>query len=332
MRIAIASLLLATGCLTLGAPDPDAPHGTGTTSPPPTASGAFQVRSELDLTVEAILPERAAGAVQTLRAFSTHPARTLFDLAEDAGVPAVGTIRSALPGLLEDRLEGWIDGELAKLTLNGVSVPQLAGSIAAIAETALTQFAIDSELALGDGTATHTLTTLDLAPAGLDVRYALAPLPAQIVTATAASSTRHATLEVGDHGYALAYGEYAWRAVDDTLRAQHGLGIRDALGAAVGCPALASKIASTCYLGYCVGHEAELTQICERGLDEVVERARAKVVAMRFDALRFAAGTATLVDDDRDGQADRLIGGVWTAQINAGMGLRHAPATFTATR
>ena len=31
------------------------------------------------------------------------------------------------------------------------------------------------------------------------------------------------------------------------------------------------------------------------------------------------------------GIADRLDNGVWTAEINAGQGLRHAPATFTAT-
>jgi hypothetical protein len=38
------------------------------------------------------------------------------------------------------------------------------------------------------------------------------------------------------------------------------------------------------------------------------------------------------VDDDGDGVADRIVDGAWDAQMNLGLGLRHAPATFTATR
>lgn len=85
-------------------------------------------------------------------------------------------------------------------------------------------------------------------------------------------------------------------------------------------------------VGVCVGHTAELTEICERGLDEVVERAHAKFLAYRFDALHLAAGTATLVDADADRTADALTAGRWTTEINAGQGLRAVPATFTATR
>jgi hypothetical protein len=44
------------------------------------------------------------------------------------------------------------------------------------------------------------------------------------------------------------------------------------------------------------------------------------------DALRFASGTATL-----DATATTMAG-TWAAQINAGQGLRTAPATFTGTR
>ena len=75
-----------------------------------------------------------------------------------------------------------------------------------------------------------------------------------------------------------------------------------------------------------------LTSICERGLDKVVNRAKAKIETFSFDALHFEAGTATMVDANSDHIAERLTNGVWTAEINAGQGLRHAPATFTATR
>jgi hypothetical protein len=53
---------------------------------------------------------------------------------------------------------------------------------------------------------------------------------------------------------------------------------------------------------------------------------------MKFDAIHFAAGSATLVDTNGDSIAERLDAGVWTAEINAGLGLRHVPATFTAAQ
>jgi hypothetical protein len=106
---------------------------------------------------------------------------------------------------------------------------------------------------------------------------------------------------------------------------------RTLLGDAVNCPAIAEVVANKCVLGACVGHRAELTEICERGLDEVIATARRKVEALRFDAIHLARGTATLVDADHDGRADRLTDGVWTAEIDASQGLRAVPATF-ATR
>ena len=98
------------------------------------------------------------------------------------------------------------------------------------------------------------------------------------------------------------------------------------LGAAVNCPALASTVADKCVWGYCVGHEAQLTEICEKGLDEAVERVHAEVTATKLDLVQLDAGTAAIAADGNS------MTGTWTAQINAGQGLRNAPATFTATR
>ena len=106
---------------------------------------------------------------------------------------------------------------------------------------------------------------LDLAPAGLDAKY---PLDVQ---ATATCSSADDAIAIGDHQYSIAYGEYAWRAINEATVASYGYDLRGALGAAVGCPALANKIAAKCYYGYCVGHAAEITEICNKGLDLVVE-------------------------------------------------------------
>jgi hypothetical protein len=211
-------------------------------------------------------------------------------------------------------------------------VPQVAGSIAALAETALTHFALDSELTIDGTSATLTLTAIDLAPAGLDVRVALDALPGEIVAATASCSTSKGALALGDHAYALAYGEYMWRAINEAVTGEYGTDVHGVIANAVNCPAIAHAVASKCYLGVCVGHEAQLTAICDAGVNEVVERMHDKLADMRFDAIHFAAGAATLVDANHDGNAEALAMGVWTAEINAGLGLRHVPATFSAAK
>ncbi len=111
-----------------------------------------------------------------------------------------------------------------------------------------------------------------------------------------------------------------------------GQGVRPTLGKVVNCPALAAAIADKCVLSACVGHETELRQICDGGLDAVVDFAHDKLAAMRLDVLHLAEGAARLVDDDGDGIADRITDGVWKAELNLGLGLRHAPATFTGVR
>jgi hypothetical protein len=123
-----------------------------------------------------------------------------------------------------------------------------------------------------------------------------------------------------------------WTAINQAVTAQYGSDVHGVIANAVNCPALAHTVAAKCYLGYCVGHEAQLVSICNAGVDEMVERVHDKFSELRFDAIHFAAGSATIVDADHDGAAEALTGGVWTAEINAGMGLRHVPATFTATK
>jgi hypothetical protein len=339
--VALSILSLQAGCFGMDdhgtGPDDDAPIGPVGPSPtdPPaqaTARGAYRVRTVFDVTANAVLPEPAYEVVATLRDFSTAPAHTLLDLAEYAGVPAVSELRAALPASLENKLEGWIDDQIEAVTINGVPVTQIAGEIAALGETTLTQFAADGELAINGPAATHRLTTIDFTPAGLDVKLPLGILPADIVAATTTARCDDGALALGDHRFGIPFGTYAWRALESVTTAQYGAGVRALLGQAVNCPAVATAVANKCVLGVCVGHRAQLTEVCERGLDEVVARAQAKVEAIRFDAIRLEAGTATLADVDAAGVAHRLTGGVWTAQIDASQGLRPVPATFTGAR
>ena len=335
--VALSILSLEAGCLDLPAGGDDT--GSDTVDPQPprppgdaSAHGTYRVRSVFDVTVAAVLPQPAYEIVATLRDFSTEPAHTLIDLAEDAGVPAVSELRAALPDVLENKLEGWIDDQIEAVTIDGVPITQIAGEIAALGETALTQFAVDGELELSGAAASHRLTRLDFTPAGLDVTVPLGALPSDIVAATATASYADGALALGDHRFGIPFGTYAWRALESVTTARYGAGVRELLGSAVNCPAVATAVANKCVLGVCVGHRAQLIELCERGLDEVVARARQQVEDVRFDAIRLEAGTATLSDVGADGVAAALTDGVWTAQIDASQGLRPVPATFTGAR
>lgn len=318
----------AAGGSGLGTPENPVPQGAD--------RGPYQVQTSVDLTVEAVLPPQAELVVQTLRDFSQNPAHTLIDLAGQEGVPAVATLYDALPSQLTDKLEGWINGEVAKVEIDGVPITTWAGDFAGVADTAFSKFTVDSSLAIdGDaGTSTHTLTMLDFTPTGvLDVKIPISGLASDILTQHPSISVAEGgALGVGDQAFGLLFGEYAWNAVNAACTAQFGGDIRATLGHAINCAGIAHTIAGKCVLGVCVGHEQQLDDVCEGGLDAIVNVMHDRFAQLNLEALHYASGAARLVDDDGDGVADRIVDGTWDAQLNLGLGLRHTPATFTATR
>lgn len=329
MRIAI-SLLLAAGCATN--PTVDEPVLGTPENPLPSEAGPYAVRTTVDVTVEAVLPPQIALVVETLRLFETNPAGALISIADQAGVPAVGALDS-LPSVIKSRLESFLNDEINKLNVNGKPITEYAGDIAGYAELALTQFALDSELDMMGDRAKHRLTALDLEPAGLDVRVQFGGHAGDVLTQEPTTIvTAGGRVAFGDQRFGLDYGEYAWQGIEGASMQQFGGTVRDTLGNAVNCPALAAKVASKCVLGVCVGHEPELREVCEGGLDALVNKVHERISAMRLEALHFASGDAHLVDADSDGVADTITDGTWTAELDVGFGLRHAPATFEGTR
>lgn len=331
LSVSLAAALLV-GCGVSSTGDVGEPVGTPE-DPVPAKTGPYRLATTVDFTIEAILPPQIEEVVVTLRDFSTNPAHALLDLAERRGVPAVGIIRAALPGVLEDKLEGWINDEIEKLKIGGKPITEYAGQIAMLAEIALTQFVVDSELGIDGDTATHRITGLDLRPAGIDFRLPIGGLAGDILTQTPdVSVAERGALALGDQHFGLNYGEYAWQGIEAASNLAFGGGVRATLGSAINCPRLASAVADKCVLGVCVGHETELRAICDGGLDAIVDFAHDKLAAMRLDVLHLAQGRARLVDDDGDGIGDRIADGIWQAELNLGLGLRHAPATFVGTR
>lgn len=337
MKLAALAALFAIGC---GASSPedvgdgvDFPEGTPE-DPVPAKTGPYAVRNTVDFTAETILPAQVELVVLTLRNFSTNPASALIDAADQAGVPAVKTLYDAIPGIIKDKIEGFINDQIAKVKINDKPITEYAGEMAMLAEIALTQFAVDSEMDLQPGHVTHRLTALDLSPTGLvDIRVPIGGIAGDLLTQEAdLRVSEGGQLTLGDQHFGLNYGEYAWQGIELASTKLFGQGVRETLGNAINCPALAKTISDKCVFGVCVGHETELNFICEGGLDAIVNFAHDRMAEMRVDAFHLASGDARLVDDDGDGVGDRIVDGAWDAELNVGLGLRHVPASFEGAR
>jgi hypothetical protein len=297
-------------------------------------TGPYKMTNHIDLTAEAVIPPEAEAWVSTLRTFSTNPARGLIQAADAAGVPALQALYDALPDQLTDKFEGWVNDQIANVQVAGHPITDYTAQVVAYFDIALTHFDVDSDFAIADdGTTTHTLTRLDLSPTGLHFGVPIGGVAADILTQNPdLQISAGGALAIGEQHFGLNYGQYAWDTIEAMSTEIFGAGVREALGAAVNCPGVAHDIANKCVLGVCVGHEGTVKDICEGGLDALVGFAHDGLTSMRIEGLHLASGTATLVDDDGDGVGDRITDGTWEAELNLGMGLRHTPAQFEATR
>ncbi|MBE7453113.1 MAG: hypothetical protein HS111_30865 [Kofleriaceae bacterium] len=308
-------------------------------TPPPAplvTDGTYQLASTLDVEAQALLPGTAYQAVQLLEGLRDRPAQTLFALAEDAGVPYVDTLLAALPSALESRLYGWIDGYVQGVTTGDGTIAQVIDTVLTAAQADVAHVELASTLTLAGGAATHRLDTITLEVQGRALSYDVAPLAGvgvELEVPVTAAVGDAGALSVSGHGFGVPYGKLAWRAIEDQVRARYGADLRGLLGRQVDCPAMAASVARRCVLGVCVGHEAELRAICEAGLDEAVAQVRSRVEAATVQPLALDAGAATMYDGAfSDGVCSSIEGGVWTARLDTGHGLRPAPATFTGAR
>lgn len=303
--------------------------------------------NEFDLTVSNVLPEMVYTYVDLLARLRDNPAGTLFDLLEQADVPLLSDLMAALPSSLESSLEGWLNDAIESTNYQDTTAVQAIDAILVLAQTVLTRFDLVSELDLPDidgvdaGQASHRLNALRLHAAGNDFEIPIelpATDPPLFVTATELTASMSlyqggaAQLGLDLHSFGLPYGEYAYQGLEYVVTAQYGMGIRDTLGAIVDCPSAAAQVASKCVLGVCVGHEQELTALCEQGLDLAVEELQSRLYELRFDAVELGNGQAVYTCDPDNASFAQIGDGTWDARIDIGTGLRPAPATFSGTR
>ena len=313
--------------------DPAAPLDTRT---PPTPATHYVLTTDLDVPAEAFLPQPGYDVLAALHALREDPGAAIFDLLDEAGVPLLADLKASLPSVLEDRVEDWIGAALTDV----LDVPAL-DELIALAETTVGDVDMISELDLDGAAATHRVRALRfgadpsvVAGANLTVDVpieALDPLLAFDATAPASivAEGNDAFLELGDHAFGLPLGKYAWIALEQLTERKTGGTIRDALARAVDCQTAAHSVAQKGILGVEVGHETELRELCETGLDLVEAKLYERVASLDLNALRLAAGRARLVDADGDGDGESLVAGSWDASVDFGLGARAVTGQFS---
>jgi hypothetical protein len=322
------TLTASAGCAVDDAVDDQTAPLRHDAPPAPTAAQSYRLSTELDVPAQVLLPGPGIDVAEALRALREHPGQEIFRLLDEAGVPLLARLKAALPPALQARIEGTIDRALAD-TLN---VPALDQVIDA-ATTVVSDIDVDSELVLRGATARHTITALRF---GSDTRFVTVPVNAlapvfdfeATTTAHVSTSGSQASLDIGDHVFGLPVGEYAWIALETIIIENAGTGLRGVLGRVIDCPGSAHRVSGFGAFGVRVGHEEELRQLCENGLDLVEAKLYEQLLELNWDALHFESGSAKLVDADGDGVAERLEDGVWKGALDLGQGPRELTGGF----
>lgn len=314
-------------------------------SSPETAplTGTFAVTSRFEVPATVAAPGPLGDALRLVHGLAVDPGAALLDLAEDAGVPALGELRMVLPDALESELTGWMNAYLETAIVDGVSPHARIAELDALVRSVLLEWELRSTLVLPeDAPGTHAPVALAFdSPVGpvvvpLDVT---APVTAGVgVTAAVAwpdGPEGEAVARVGDHAMGIPFGRYALQGLEAILLDRYGArGVGTVLSGAVDCPAMAASVASRCVGFLCVGREPELLDVCEAGVAEAATRIEGQILGLDFRAIHFERGTATAVGAARSPpQAPTsLRDGVWTATIDLGNGAEAATATFSALR
>ena len=316
-------LFLAAGCAT-DAPEPEGyAADLGTPENPVPSTGTYRVTTRIQIPLG--VPD-VADAIAELRAFSANGGRTL--LARSAGTPARLALDS-LPSSLKNGLAGWIDFELDKVKFQTLTLRQTAAQVATIAETVTGEFTLESSLSITPTGASHSLRDLNFTPLALDIIIPVGGLNAdKIRQSTTATVGAAGDLELGDQKFGLAFGSHAWQAINLASTQLHGGDLSSIQN--INCEAVAQKVAARCVSGSCVGHTAEIRTICQQGMTSLIGDLRDELGPVALSTFRFVHGDARLVDTSGDGVADKIVDGTWSAETDAGMGVRMTSVAFSA--
>ncbi|HTL35010.1 MAG TPA: hypothetical protein VL326_17905 [Kofleriaceae bacterium] len=290
----------------LGTPENPIPQ-TGVPYAVHTQTSAPSAATQSDVT-------RIAGG---LRAFAQTPGHSLLTLAKVAS-PEELAVLDAMSSSLRSRLEGWIDTEIDKVPVDGMRGRAIAGDMADFVDASLAHYSIESTLTFSPTKTTHTVGALSFRLAGLDVVVPVGGLAGddtqQRVQITVGTG---GTVTFGDQEFGVDFGQHAWHGINLGLTALTGVGVDKALSNAVNCTALAKAVSLKSYNGVTVGHQNELTALCEHSVGALVHQLDLDFAGVDVMSIHLPSGTAHLVDENGDGLANRTDAGAWTVDPTA---------------
>ena len=308
--------------------------------------GAFSVSSQFQIPATAAAPGPVGDTLRLVHRLVDDPAAAILAFADDAGVPGLSTLRSALPDVLESKLTGWMNAYIKTASVGGVSPYDQIATMDQLIQAFLLNWGLQSRLVLPLGApGTHAPVSLSFASASSPV---LIPLDAtaSVISATGVTATLSwpggpngaAVVTISDHTLGLPFGRYALQALNAILLSQYGAANLGAyLSNAIGCPGMARSVASQCVSvvisDVCVGHESDLLAVCEGGLAEAAKQMEDQIRSLDLKAIHCLSGTATATGAalSRPQDATALDNGLWTATVDFGSGAQPATATFFAT-
>lgn len=281
--------------------------------------GEYETTTTFDGTSSPVLAGAVQGVLGILSNLAQNPADTLVGVLESANLPILDELLGLLDPLLLDDLNGFINDYVLNRLVQGIPLPQQINGLLGDLTGLLTQFDVVSQLDLGDLDPTG-LTTANHALAGLAFNWEgdtiLANTPELLDQVTAAHdvtcqvSMDGATgaIELADHAFDLPFSDFAVVALNQALAQSFGVAdLRGALGQLFDCEGLAQDVASRCVLLLCVGHQEELQQFCEAGLDQVASEIEDRLSVLDYGSLSFQAGQAVLTEGE-DGLIETIEG------------------------
>jgi hypothetical protein len=325
---------------------------------PTKLDGKYEMSSTFDLTSAGVFPNAANETLKALSNFKEHPSQTMVDLLAAAGVPVVPTVLNAIPSFIRDYVLGYIDDHIVGSFYEAVPFAQsLTGMLDDLA-TITTKFEVVSTLDLpagdGIGNAQATHAFAGVAYTWSDKRNVItAPevlknleTPAVAANAVAlekrSPALESARLKLGDHKFTVPIGSFAVLAADHLAKDKLGAkDLRDALGNIVDCAGVAADVANRCLeavgVSVCVGHQSEIEQLCNDGLDTLIGTVQDQIKRLDLPAVHFKEGEAQMWDapvdmGPLDATIDRIDHGIWTAAVNTGSQEKSIFATFTGHR
>jgi hypothetical protein len=296
---------------------------TGTGEGAAVVAASYALHTRIDLTVGALAPEPG---YELLSRLASDPGSLIVSVADAAGVPAADRLFDALPSTLQDELAGWMSDAIS-------ASPELQ-LLVAWSQVVLAQVELDSELAVGDfdgdlhALAEHSLSSLSFDVGGEAVTVELPQLESlpgagrAEVDVWLEDGAENGALVFGEQRFGLLLGEAAYRAFQATLVERFGRDVRGVLGDSVDCVSMAASVADQCVLGVCVGHDSEISSMCEEVLNTIDDEIHDQFRALDLELMRLGSGEAAL---DVSGA---LRDGIWDASLDLGQGLRAVPAAF----